>query len=396
MLHHSGMTMLLKRYSKTLPSSMNSRCSVIRFNPMLLLGHSSNHSMTVSSPQRSFTSTRSSMTTASPRLSSVGNYYHTTRITMLPRSILVRHLSLPPSSSDNKDPNSDNPNPRNRNRLLASIGISAVFLMSKAKVVLVALQLTKALPLVSMLITSFTYSLFFGWPYAVGMVGLIFTHECGHALVMRHYKVPFSPMVFIPFMGAVIVMNKEAHDVYQEAMIALGGPALGSATALAVGMSGVAMDSQLLIALADFGYMVNLFNLMPIGSLDGGRIGEAISPYFGVAGLLGGGALIYMDAIHNPIFYLIMLSGLYSTTMRFTEWDSSKHSRDYYNIPRGKQLAILGAYMSLICGLILAMKENNKYRKTPKQLRDPDSSDRNINPFQAEALYDDYFGEESM
>lgn len=280
--------------------------------------------------------------------------------------------------------------------MLASIGISAVFLMSKAKVVLVALQLTKALPLVSMLITSFTYSLFFGWPYAVGMVGLIFMHECGHALVMRHYEVPFSPMVFIPFMGAVIVMNKEAHDVYQEAMIALGGPALGSATALAVGMSGVAMDSQLLIALADFGYMVNLFNLMPIGSLDGGRIGEAISPYFGVAGLLGGGALIYIDAIHNPIFYLIMLSGVYSTTMRFTEWDSSKHKRDYYNIPRGKQLAILGAYMSLICGLLLAMKENNKYRKTPKQLRDPDSSDHGPNPFQAEALYDDYFGEESM
>lgn len=390
MLHHSGMTMLLKRYLKTLPSSMNSRCNIIRFNPMLL-GHSSNHSMAVSSPQRSFTSTRS-MTIPGPRLCSVGNYNHTTCITMLPRSILVRHLSFPPSSSDNKDPN-----PRNRNRLLASIGISAVFLMSKAKVVLVALQLTKALPLVSMLITSFTYSLFFGWPYAVGMVGLIFTHECGHALVMQHYKVPFSPMVFIPFMGAVIVMNKEAHDVYQEAMIALGGPALGSATALAVGMSGVAMDSQLLIALADFGYMVNLFNLMPIGSLDGGRIGEAISPYFGVAGLLGGGALIYMDAIHNPIFYLIMLSGVYSTTMRFTEWDSSKHRRDYYNIPRGKQLAILGAYMSLICGLILAMKENNKYRKTPKQLRDPDfSSDHNPNPFQAEALYDDYFGEESM
>ena len=279
---------------------------------------------------------------------------------------------------------------------MASLGIAAVFLMSKAKFLLVGLKLTKAMPLALMVLSSFAYSLFFGWPYAVGMVGLIFMHECGHALVMRQYGVPFSPMVFIPFVGAVIVMNKEASDAYEEALIALGGPALGSATALAVGMSGVAMDSQLLIALADFGYMVNLFNLMPIGSMDGGRIGEAINPYFGVAGLVGGGALIYMDAIHNPIFYLIMLSGAYTTTMRITGWDDSKH-RDYYNIPRGKQLTILGAYLSLVCALLLAMKENNKYRKTPKQLRNPNNSDSSPpDPFQREALYDDYFGEDKI
>jgi len=46
------------------------------------------------------------------------------------------------------------------------------------------------------------YSIFFGWPFAAGFVGLIFVHECGHAVVMRHYGVPFSPMLFIPFMGA--------------------------------------------------------------------------------------------------------------------------------------------------------------------------------------------------
>ena len=54
----------------------------------------------------------------------------------------------------------------------------------------------------------------------------------------------------------------------------------------------MAMDSQLLIALADFGYMINLFNMLPIGTLDGGRIGNAIHPGVGIVGLLGGAGLI--------------------------------------------------------------------------------------------------------
>lgn len=70
-------------------------------------------------------------------------------------------------------------------------------LLGKTKYVLVAMKLTKMAPLVSMVMTSFAYSFFFGWPYSIGMVGLVFVHECGHVICMRHYKVPFSPMVFV-------------------------------------------------------------------------------------------------------------------------------------------------------------------------------------------------------
>jgi hypothetical protein len=107
---------------------------------------------------------------------------------------------------------SDTPRPgppklRSRGGMIASAGLGASFLFGKTKFLLGALKITKAGPLLSMLVTSATYSLFFGWPYAVGMVGLIFVHECGHLLVMRHYGVPFSPMVFVPFLGAVIAMK---------------------------------------------------------------------------------------------------------------------------------------------------------------------------------------------
>ncbi len=200
--------------------------------------------------------------------------------------------------------------------MIASVGLGASMLMGKTKYVFVALKLTKAAPLASMILTSFTYSLFFGWPYAVGMVGLIFCHECGHAIAMNKYGVPFSPMVFIPFMGAVIAMKEQPRNSYQEAIIALGGPITGSIAAVALGGLGGITDSQLLYALADFGLMINLFNLLPIGSLDGGRIGAAVSPYFGAAGLVAGGGLIYAGMITNPIFYLIMMSGTYTTGKR--------------------------------------------------------------------------------
>lgn len=246
------------------------------------------------------------------------------------------------------------------------------------------------------------------------MVGLMFMHECGHAIVIHHYKLPFSPMVFIPFLGAVISLKEEPVSSYDNAMIAFGGPVLGSLTALGVGMTGITMESQLLIALADFGYMINLFNLLPIGTLDGGRIGDTISPYFGLVGLSAGGCMIYLDAISNPIFYLVMLSGVYSTGMRFFG-DNDKEKEEYYNIPKSKQMLVLTSYLALIASLIMAMNENNKYRMTPKQLEalkkikdnindedsdnvwnigllKPNSTNPNLDQHK-DGVYDDYFSD---
>mmetsp|Transcript_4794 Transcript_4794/g.7252 ORF Transcript_4794/g.7252 Transcript_4794/m.7252 type:complete len:356 (+) Transcript_4794:59-1126(+) len=251
-------------------------------------------------------------------------------------------------------------------RLGVLTGIGSLIL-AKGKYVLVGLKLTKATPLVSMVLSSAAYSMFFGWPYAVGMVGQMFVHECGHAIVMRHYGVKMSPMVFIPFMGAAIIMKSSPESVEHEAYIALGGPVLGTAAALAI--SGVAAmnHSQLLYALADFGLMINLFNLLPIGSLDGGKIAGAISPMISVAGLGLGGVMIYHGMIQNPIFYFIMLTGTYSTGRKLLGYDDQKPG--YYQINFETKGKITAAYVGLIALLLYSMKENAKRRKTPRQLK---------------------------
>jgi len=223
-------------------------------------------------------------------------------------------------------------------------------------------------------------------------------HECGHAVVLNRYGVPFSPMVFIPFMGAVIVTKERPRNSYEDAMVAFGGPVAGSLAAAAVGATGAMMDSQMLYALADFGFMINLFNLMPVGSMDGGRIGNAISPWFGVAGLGAGGLMIYQGIVHNPIFYLIMMGGTYSTVSRFLGWDDNEHeNKDYYKIGATDQASILVGYLSLIGALVYAMKENNTKRKSPKQIKHEQqhgpgsASTMKVYGSQDDGVYDDYF-----
>lgn len=249
---------------------------------------------------------------------------------------------------------------------VAAVATGAAVLMGKTKYLLVALKLTKMTPLISMLLTSFMYSFVFGWPYALGMVGQLLLHESGHAAVMRHYGVPFSPMVFIPFLGASVAMKDQPKNAYEEAMIAFGGPVAGSAAAALLAVVGASTDSALLIALADFGLMINLFNLLPIGSLDGGRIASALSPWLNVAGLVGGGFIIYVGAIHNPIFYLIMLAGTYTTVMRFI----SPPNQAYSFLTSAQRLQVGVAYLALIGLLLWGMRENNKRRLTPKQIQD--------------------------
>lgn len=161
-----------------------------------------------------------------------------------------------------------NPPPNNRIfQRLAVAGSGGLLLLGKGKYILGALQLGKLATLGSMFVTIGTYSMFFGLPYAAGIVGLTLMHESGHALVMHYRGIPFSPMVFVPFMGATVAMKRRPEDAWEDALVGLGGPILGSIGALGCSLGARAMDSQLLYALADFGYFINLLNLLPIGMM---------------------------------------------------------------------------------------------------------------------------------
>lgn len=249
---------------------------------------------------------------------------------------------------------------------LGALGAASV-LFGKTKYVLAALKFTKLASLGSMVFTIGTYSIFFGWPYAVGIVGLTAIHEAGHAWVLHQRGIPFSPAVFIPFIGAAVVTRQMPRDAWEDAIVAYGGPALGSLGAGVVALGAHATNSQLLFALADFGFMLNMFNLLPLGFMDGGRITGAISPYAGVLGVGLGGYLAYSGTISNPLFYLVLLSGTYETFMRLYD-PVGRLPANYYNISKQKRAAVTVGYFGLIAVLLAAMDINQRYRKPPEVL----------------------------
>ena len=116
------------------------------------------------------------------------------------------------------------------------------------------------------------YALLWGWQFGVGIVLLILVHELGHYVEAR--RLGFSPAlpVFIPFLGAYVAIRDARLNPWQHAKIALAGPMLGGLGAAAVWAVGEANGSRVLQALGYTGFLLNLFNLIPVGFLDGGAI----------------------------------------------------------------------------------------------------------------------------
>jgi Zn-dependent protease len=156
----------------------------------------------------------------------------------------------------------------------------------------------------SMIVSMFVYSLTFGWQYAVGFVLLIFFHEMGHYLAARQRGLDVGAPMFIPFVGAWIQLKDMPRDVHTEAYVGLAGPLVGTLAAIGCYWIARDSDSQLMLALAYSGFMLNLFNLIPISPLDGGRITAIISPRVWLFGV----PLLIALFLYNPSPMLILIA----------------------------------------------------------------------------------------
>jgi len=142
----------------------------------------------------------------------------------------------------------------------------------------------------TMLLSVFTYAFFYGWRYAVGIVVLIFVHEMGHFIAAKKRGLNVGLPTFIPFVGAWIELKEQPMDAETEAFVGIAGPMLGSAAAFLCYILSIYYESGLLMALAYVGFILNLFNLIPLSPLDGGRIVSVISPqiwFLGIPLLIG-------------------------------------------------------------------------------------------------------------
>jgi Zn-dependent protease len=195
-----------------------------------------------------------------------------------------------------------------RGGILGTIATAVILLLKVAAPVLkVAPFLPKLLVTGgSMLLSIWLEALVFGWAFAVGIVLLIFIHECGHAFAARQRGLAFSFMLFIPFMGAMVAHKRGGRNVVEDAYIGIMGPVFGTLAGFAcLGVYAVT-GGRFWIAMAHVNFMLNLFNLLPMAPLDGGWITPVFSPKLLAAGIV----LLVFVAPSNPIIWVLAILSL--------------------------------------------------------------------------------------
>jgi len=238
---------------------------------------------------------------------------------------------------------------------VAVIGVMIAKFFAKLKFFI--LPLLKFLPILlksggTMLLMIWIYTQMWGWQFAVGFVLLLLVHECGHLLVAKKFGLKVGAPVFIPFMGAFIALKEAPRNAWMEACVGIGGPMLGTFGALVCNAMGEMFDAPLFIALAWFGYFLNLFNLTPVGMLDGGRIVTALSRWLWIPGFA---VLLWFGWKYpNFIVWLMIIASLprvYSLFRKHTEEELR-----YYEVTPSQRWTMSLLYFGLIALLISGMQ----------------------------------------
>jgi len=199
----------------------------------------------------------------------------------------------------------------------------------------------------TMLVSIAAYSLLWGWKFAAGFVLLLLVHEMGHVIQLRREGIEASAPMFIPFLGAAVMAKSLGEDATAEARVGLAGPILGTLGCLALMPLALGGGDGFWDALVFTGLLLNLFNLLPVVPLDGGRAMAALSPWMWFVGLFV--MVVVTFVIPNPIMILILLLAAYETYRR---WKARKAGGEevasYYKVKPAHRLLILAVYLGLI------------------------------------------------
>jgi Zn-dependent protease len=236
-----------------------------------------------------------------------------------------------------------------------AVGALIANFAAKFKLLLVALPKLKVLTTSgSMLVSIAAYSLFFGWTFAVGFVLLLLVHEMGHVIQLRREGIKASAPMFIPFLGAVVAAKSLGENATAEARVGLAGPVLGSLGAAALIPVYLLTGDELWRVLAFTGFFLNLFNLLPVVPLDGGRAMAAMAPWMWFVGFA---ALVAVTiAFPNPILLIILLFGGMETWRRWRQRRAGGAEQEaYYRVTPRARAAVAAVYVGLIVALAVGM-----------------------------------------
>jgi Zn-dependent protease len=242
-----------------------------------------------------------------------------------------------------------------RERVFGPLILVGALLLKFGKVALLFVGKAKFLATSgSMLVSVAAYALIWGWKFAAGFVALLFVHEMGHYIQLRREGVRPTGMLFIPFLGAVVGARSLGGSALAEARVGLAGPILGTIGCLVPAGIYLATGEEFWKALAFTGFFLNLFNLIPVVPLDGGRAMAAMAPWMWFVGFGAMVALLFVAP--NPILILILLLGGLETYRRWKQRKSGEEGNaSYYKVKPAHRLLVGAVYVGLLILLGVGM-----------------------------------------
>jgi len=165
----------------------------------------------------------------------------------------------------------------------------------------------------------------------------------GHFIAARKRGLKVGAPTFIPFVGAWIELKEQPMSAETEAFVGIAGPMLGTAAAFVCYLAALESGSRLLLALAYSGFVLNLFNLIPLTPLDGGRIVSVISPriwFLGIPMLVG----LFLWS-PSPLLILIAIIAIPQVWTAFK--NKSISDSEYYRASPSVRLQYTVQYLAL-------------------------------------------------
>jgi len=156
-----------------------------------------------------------------------------------------------------------------------------------------------------------SYALVFTWQFAIVITSMLVVHEYGHLWTMKRLNMKTKGMYLIPFLGAAAVSEDEFPTRESEAIVAMAGPLTGAALAVLCGLLFLVTRNAYLAAIASWMALINLFNLIPVAPLDGGRVMKSVTmsvgSKLGMAVFIGGLALAAFLTVEGGLYIFAFL-----------------------------------------------------------------------------------------
>ncbi len=201
-----------------------------------------------------------------------------------------------------------------------------------------------------------------GAKFAVSLFVVVLVHEAGHLGALKIFHLKVHGLFFIPFIGAGVIPRDELPSPEVEAATALGGPLAGLLLNLAAhlvsfrGPIRFSPFSNEFSFLEIFFYIIvlnlalNLFNLMPLLPLDGGRVMKAAllrgrKSLISVAVIAIGCGAVVTAFFESMFLLLITILGLVSLIGYYRKIEE----QEIELLAWWKSLAILGVWIAVMC-----------------------------------------------